>query len=346
VSVVRDGDRLVFGIWLPASRKPHAGLTPRDGVLDGDHISVHLDTDGDGQRAYIFGVNPGGCRWTASSPAIPTSSGTACGTADAQRGAGEWTAEIAVPFRILRISANGRPWRLWVRRQITPWNEVSTWPLLPGRRAGPIMLQAADLTGLDEARGGRELTFEPYAFGASTSERSGGAGEWLTQDSREAGFDLQAALSSSMVMNGTYNPDFSQIEADALQIDVNRRFPLRFPEKRQFFMEGADHFLTLMDMVETRRISDPDAGLKTTGRAGAWDNGLLVVRDAGGSTLAGLGLHAERRQPAHARRLVWARARQAAVRRGLERGCADRCPHARTPRRNPPMPRARGTHHV
>ena len=293
VSVVRDRDRLVFGIWCQAGRKPHAGLTPRDGVLDGDHISVHLDTDGDGQRAYIFGVNPWGVQLDGILTGDADFKWDGVWDADAQRGAGEWTAEIAVPFRILRISASGRPWRLWVRRQITPWNEVSTWPLYLAGEPGPIMLQAADLTGLDEARGGSELTFEPYVFGASTSERpleaGGGTGEWLTQDSRDAGFDLQAALSSSMVMNGTYNPDFSQIEADALQIDVNRRFPLRFPEKRQFFMEGADHFLTLMEMVETRRISDPDAGLKTTGRAGAWDNGLLVVRDAGGSTLEGSG---------------------------------------------------------
>src|SRR5262249_43237106 len=60
VRVVRDGERIVFGIWCQAKRRPHASLVPRDQVLDGDHISVHIDTDGDGQRAYIFGVNPYG----------------------------------------------------------------------------------------------------------------------------------------------------------------------------------------------------------------------------------------------------------------------------------------------
>ena len=293
VSVVRDGDRLVFGIWCQASRKPHAGLVPRDQVLDGDHISVHLDTDGDGQRAYIFGVNPWGVQLDGILTAEPDFKWDGVWDADARRGPGEWTAEIAVPFRILRISANGRPWRLWVRREVTAWNEVSTWPLYRVGEPGPIMLQAADLTGLDEARGGRELTFEPYLFAANTGERpleqDGGTGSWAAQVSREAGFDVQAALTPSVVMNATYNPDFSQIEADALQIDVNRRFPLRFPEKRQFFMEGADHFQSLMDLVETRRIADPHAGAKTTGRVSAYDNGLLVVRDGGGSTLEGSG---------------------------------------------------------
>ena len=60
VRVLRDGERLVFGIWCQSKRAPHAGLVPRDQVLDGDHVSLHLDTDGDGQRAYIFGVNPWG----------------------------------------------------------------------------------------------------------------------------------------------------------------------------------------------------------------------------------------------------------------------------------------------
>ena len=60
VRVLRDGDRLVFAFRCGARRRPHSGLAARDGVLDGDHISLHIDTDGDGQRAYIFGVNPYG----------------------------------------------------------------------------------------------------------------------------------------------------------------------------------------------------------------------------------------------------------------------------------------------
>ena len=293
VSVLRDGERLVFGIWCQASRKPHAGLAPRDQVLDGDHIAVHLDTDGDGQRAYIFGVNPWGVQVDGILTLDADFTWDGVWDADARRGEGEWTAEISVPFRILRISASGRPWRVWVRREIRPWNEVSTWPLYKVGEPGPIMLQAADLQGLEDARGGRELTFEPYVFGANSDSRplapTGGAEAWVSETSRQVGFDVQAALSRSQVMNATVNPDFSEIEADALQVDVNQRFPLRFPEKRQFFMEGADQFVTLMDMVETRRIADPRTGLKTTGRTGAYDNGVLVVRDGGGSTLEGSG---------------------------------------------------------
>ena len=294
VRVLRDGDRLVFGIWCQAKRTPHAGLTARDNVLDGDHISVHVDTDGDGQRAYIFGVNPYGVQVDGIlGTGDPDFKWDGVWDSAVRRSDGGWTAEIEVPFRILRISANGRPWRMWVRREITSWNEVSSWPPYKVGEAGAIMLQAGDLTGLDGVRGGRELSIEPYAFASGTDTRdlleTGGTGAWNNDPQREAGGDLQLGVTRSLVLNATYNPDFSQIEADALQIDVNRRFPLIYPEKRPFFLEGADHFLTLMDLVLTRRMADPDWGAKLTGRAGGWNTGALVVRDAGGSSLLGSG---------------------------------------------------------
>jgi len=293
VRVLRDGDRLVIGIWCQAKRKPHASLTARDGVLDGDHISVHVDTDGDGQRAYIFGVNPYGVQVDGILTADPDFKWDGVWDSATRRGDAEWTAELSVPFRILRISARGRPWRIWVRRELTAWNEVATWPLYRVGEPGPIMLQGADLDGLDGARGGRELSLEPYVFGARLDTRelldTGGTGAWDDEPQQEAGGDLQLGVTRSLVLNATYNPDFSQIEADALQIDVNRRFPLIFPEKRPFFLEGADHFLSLMDLVLTRRMADPDWGTKLTGRAGGWNTGALVVRDAGGSDLRGSG---------------------------------------------------------
>jgi len=293
VRVLRVGDQLVFGIWCQAKRTPHAGLVARDNVLDGDHIAVHLDTDGDGQRAYIFGVNPYGVQVDGILTGDPDFKWDGVWDAAAKRGDGFWTAEIAVPFRILRISASHRPWRVWVRRELTAWNEVSSWPLYHVGQPGPIMLQAADLDGLDGARGGGELSVEPYVFGASNGTRDllpgGGATSWDDHTEKDAGVDVQAALTRSLVLNGTYNPDFSQIEADVLQVDVNRRFPLVFPEKRPFFLEGADRFQSLMDLVLTRRIFDPHWGAKLTGRAGGWNTGALVVRDDGGSSLLGSG---------------------------------------------------------
>jgi hypothetical protein len=294
VKVVYDDDRIVFGIWCSARRPLRASLTPRDRITDGDHISMHLDTDGDGQRAYIFGVNPYGVQLDGVLTIEPDFKWDAVWQAEAQREEGAWTAEIAVPFRAMRLPNNAvRPWRLWIRRESSAWNEVPTWPLYAEGQAGGVMLQAADLTGLDAVGGGRGLTLEPYVFGSLLGAREfddAGAATRFTRDGADdAGVDLQTSLTPSLALNATVNPDFSQLEADRLQIGANRRFPLSYPEKRPFFLEGGEVFQSPLELVYSRRMSDPDWGLKLTGRIGGMRTGTLVVRDAGGASLAGVG---------------------------------------------------------
>ena len=294
VKVLYDDTRVVFGIWCSARRPMRASLTPRDQITDGDHIAMHLDTDGDGQRAYIFGVNPYGVQLDGILTADVDFKWDGVWEAEAQRGVDAWTAEIAVPFRTMRLPQQPtRPWRLWVRRESPPWNEVSSWPLYVESKAGNIMLQAADLTGLESVRGRRDLTLEPYVFGGLLGARSfdglGAASSWDNSTSDDAGVDLQTSLTSSLALNATVNPDFSQLEADKLQIGANRRFPLSYPEKRPFFLEGGEVFQTPLELVYSRRMSEPDWGLKLTGRVGGVRTGALVVRDAGGASLAGVG---------------------------------------------------------
>ena len=294
VKVVYDDDRIVFGIWCSARRPLRASLTPRDRITDGDHISMHVDTDGDGQRAYIFGVNPYGVQLDGVLTDDPDFKWDAVWEAEAQRGEGAWTAEIAVPFRAMRLPTHAtRPWRLWIRREVSAWNEVASWPPLVESQAGSVMLQAADLTGLDAVTGGGNLTFEPYVFGALLGVRSFGddgvATPWSKSEADDAGLDVQTSVTPSLALNATINPDFSQLEADRLQIGANRRFPLSYPEKRPFFLEGGEVFQTPLNLVYSRRMSDPDWGLKLTGRIGGVRTGTLVVRDAGGASLAGVG---------------------------------------------------------
>ncbi len=294
VKVLFDDTRLVFGIWCSARRSLRASLTPRDQITDGDHVSIHLDTDGDGQRAYIFGVNPYGVQLDGILTGDPDFKWDGVWEAEARRGDGAWTAEIEVPFRAMRLPQKAsRPWRLWIRRESVAWNEVPTWPLYRSGQAGGVMLQAADITGLDHVHGGRDLTLEPYVFGgllgARTFGDAGVATPWSREHADDAGLDLQTSLTSSLALNATVNPDFSQLEADKLQIGANRRFPLSYPEKRPFFLEGGEVFQSPLNLVYSRRMSDPEWGLKLTGRVGGVRTGTLVVRDAGGSSLAGVG---------------------------------------------------------
>ena len=87
------------------------------------------------------------------------------------------------------------------------------------------------------------------------------------------------AITPGTSLQATVNPDFSQVEADAAQLDVNTRFALFFPEKRPFFLEGADFFETQFPLVFTRTVADPVAGLKVTGKQDAHAFGAFFAQD-------------------------------------------------------------------
>ena len=87
------------------------------------------------------------------------------------------------------------------------------------------------------------------------------------------------AITEDWILNTTLNPDFSQVEADGAQLDVNTTFALFFPERRPFFLEGADYFSTQSNYVYTRNIADPDVGTKLTGKSDGYTVGLIAARD-------------------------------------------------------------------
>ena len=86
-------------------------------------------------------------------------------------------------------------------------------------------------------------------------------------------------MSPNILLNATINPDFSQVEADSAQLNVNERFALFFPEKRPFFLEGADFFGTPLFAFFTRTIADPSSGVKLTGKQGRNAFGVLAAED-------------------------------------------------------------------
>ncbi|MCP4989245.1 MAG: hypothetical protein GY928_25265 [Colwellia sp.] len=106
-------------------------------------------------------------------------------------------------------------------------------------------------------------------------------GEWENGDIEvEPGLDVRWGLTQDIVLNATLNPDFSQVEADAGQLDVNNTYSLFYPEKRPFFLDGASYFDTAnFNFVHTRNIADPDGGLKLTGKTDGHSYGLMVAND-------------------------------------------------------------------
>jgi hypothetical protein len=139
------------------------------------------------------------------------------------------------------------------------------------------------LTGLDQARGGRAIDLVPTIVVAGGESRATPATSLNRQTRTDLGLTGLYALTSNLTLSGTINPDFSQVEADAPQITVNQRFAISYPEKRPFFLEGAEFFTSATPngfrLLDTRTLVNPDWGLKLTGRAGRQAIGVLAVRD-------------------------------------------------------------------
>jgi hypothetical protein len=93
------------------------------------------------------------------------------------------------------------------------------------------------------------------------------------------GLTAKWGVTPNLILNAAYNPDFSQVEADVAQLQLNRRFALFYPEKRPFFLEGADFFLTPVQAVFTRTVADPQWGTKMTGKIGRTAIGLFAAQD-------------------------------------------------------------------
>jgi len=256
--------------------KIKAAMSKRDGIDMDDWIGVVLDTFGDQQGGYLFEVNPLGIQLDgminsdgngdASFDTIWESKGCIHGKG--------YSAEMAVPFKSLRYPFRKKlTMGLLVSRYIGRKSEQTSFPEL-SPEGGAIMAQSQRIE-LSDIKFERPVEFIPaltYDQGSSHSE-----GE-MRSTGRNTDFSLtgKLGLTSNLTLDATYNPDFSQVEADAGQIDVNLRYSIYYSEKRPFFLEGMENFnfATAMEantvgaVAYTRTIVDPLLGLKLTGKIG------------------------------------------------------------------------------
>ena len=289
IRILYDADNLYLGIRC-FDRTP-AGIAAtkmgRDGELEGDdHVMVVLDTFADHRNGFFFAVNPRGARAEGQ---ISNNSEELNFDWDgiwdaAARIDGEgWTAELAIPFKTLRFKREQVSWGLNVQRVIARLEETDRWTA-PRRDVWISNLsQAGRLEGLEGARQGRGLDVRPYASGG----RAGGDGEF------KVGGDVFKNITPNMTASLTINTDFAETEVDERQVNLTR-FPLFYPEKRSFFLEGAGIYETAglgnggnhaeLLPFYSRRVGLVGgqevpilAGLKLSGRAGRWNVGLLDV---------------------------------------------------------------------
>jgi len=306
--VLYDDENLYVGAELYDSepqRLTVPGIEQDYNTTDSDMFGVALDTFLDHQNAFLFAINPEGAVFDAQAFNDQQSVNRSwegvihVQTRRHERG---WTAELAIPFSTLRYDPNleTQVWGINFSRRIRRRNEDAYWAPLPRQFRIYKMSQAGTLRGLEHLPRNRNLGLKPYLAGRSVGGRAETGLPYATTQEADIGLDVKYGVTSQLTLDLTVNTDFSQAEVDAQQVNLTR-FSLFFPEQRDFFLENEGIFAFGDNSVRNYRLgSSPRsfrlfhsrriglstnrepipiaAGARLTGRAGAYEIGLLNMQ--------------------------------------------------------------------
>jgi len=309
-----------------------ATLANRDQLGSEDRIEFYIGTYNDGHQALVFGVNPLGVQQDGTLAESGRNNGGREGTdlspdfVYASRGhltEDGFEIEIRIPFKTLRYqSGDPQDWGLHVVRRVQASGHEDSW--VPAQRAAASFLQqSGTLQGLTGMRRGLVMDLNPVVTARATGTPVTPTG-WNYDSGAELGGNVRWGITPNLTLNGTVNPDFSQVEADATQIVTDPRQVLFFPEKRPFFLEGIEQFAVPNQLIYSRRIVAPVAAAKLTGKVAGTtvatmfaldgqevsrsgeDNPFFAIaraqRDLGGGSRAGL-VYTSRIEPGYSSHL-------------------------------------------
>ena len=296
VYIAYDSDYIYFGFYAHYSDPSimRANRVDRDRAMADDLFTVYFDTYMDQQWGYDFDVNPYGVqgdgiiRAGGAGGAIPRADRTWNGLF---RSAGQivpdgYTAEIAIPFKSIRYPSRpaGEPhrWGFQIIREIKGKSEENIVWAPMSRSESSFFAQMGVLEGMTNLSRSRNIeilpTFTAIQYGQLDPTRASFDNDATNPD---AGVNVKYGITSNLTADFTVNPDFSQIESDRTEIEVNQRFPIMYPELRPFFVEGSEIFQISapVTLVHTRTIVDPDFGAKLSGKIGSASVGLVAAND-------------------------------------------------------------------
>ena len=276
-------------------------LRHRDEPWTDDHVEIVFDTYRDEIRGTVFVVNPLGAKEEGLINGYQryTWNWNEVWEARARITETGWQAELRIPLRVLHYDSGiEQTWGVNVKRVVRRLQEESYLAPPPPPYDISSLNFAGRLSGLELGSRQRNLQLIPYGLAGATREEPRGGGDELDDSITEAGLDLKYSLTTDLTMNATFNTDFSQVEADDVQVNLTL-FSLFYPEKREFFLENADLFSfghgggfgdhpPEVTPFFSRRIGlsqgetvPIDGGLRLTGKMGRQDVGLLSVRTGG-----------------------------------------------------------------
>ena len=280
---------IYFGIRASAAAGTvRATLADRDHIQSDDHVIIFLSTFNDGRQAMIFGVNPlgvqmdgalaegtrlqgGGFGGIASGREAPDLSPDYVFQSKGRVSDTGYDVEVRIPFKSLRYrSIASQDWGIHITRVVPQQGIEDSWA--PAKREDASFLaQAGHLKDLHDLRRGLVLDLNPVAV-AKLDGQSTKDGWAYDASNPQFGLNVRWGVTSNLTMNGTVNPDFSQVESDAGQFQFDPRQALFFPEKRPFFLDSIEQFATPNNLIYTRRVVAPVAAAKLTGKVSGRTN--------------------------------------------------------------------------
>jgi len=303
VRLLAAADGLHVAFWgydsLPAAIR-HAQLRRDADLTSDDSFSLVLDPQHDFRSGYIFSVNPNGVLYDGEVTSFESTSTAWDGiwNARARITSDGWTAEMVIPWQTLRYALDGRGWGANFRRVMRRTNEEALWSAWHRSEGLTFLQREGTLDGLVDLPHRQIAEVRPYAaFTAAMPERTydaAGADSVLQSASLEPriGADLKLAVAPTLALDLSANTDFAQAEVDRQVINLTR-FPVFFPETRQFFLEGAGIFdfgrIGRTQLFYSRRIGLSDSGTvvpmlaggRLQGRVGAQRVGVLAAATGG-----------------------------------------------------------------
>jgi len=273
-------------------KRPVESLRRDFSFMKNDNFIAFIDTFNDQTNGFAFGISPAGAQWDG----VQADGGTVNLNWDIKwRSAvknydDRWVAEFAIPFRSLRYHGGTPEWGINFSRQDLKTNEKSSWAPMPRQFATATLAYTGTLVwDKPLPPSGIRFSLIPYVSAKATQDKEAGEDFKFVPS---GGVDAKAILSTSLNLDLTINPDYSQVEVDAQQTNLDR-YELFFPEKRQFYLENSDLFASLgsenVRPFFSRRIGLDNpvrAGVRLSGKIGKnWRIGVMDIQTGNRDTI-------------------------------------------------------------
>lgn len=286
--LAENGTHLLIGFDArdPEPELIRAYLRDRDTAWQDDIVGIAIDTFNDQIRGYQFYANALGVQIDTTLDDVNDTSDDTWDAVWDSMGAitdSGFVVEMAVPFSQIRFPSNEdiQTWGIDFIRMY-PRDDRHRLTLNPEDRGRNCSIcQFSTVAGFAAAEAGKDVEVVPSVTASRTDSRDASVDRLVEGDAdSELGVTVSWGITPDLTANLAINPDFSQVEADVAQLEVNNNFALRYPETRPFFLEGASFFDTPLQAVFTRTIADPDLGAKLTGSGDDHTYGMFVARDS------------------------------------------------------------------